>query len=80
MDRWKASCIGKQWRLFDIDQDIGEQNDLSKQHPEQIQSMISATKSWSQNHTQPLWFDTEKAGKQWADYDMPNHQAIFPAE
>ena len=42
---WKAvknTLLGdKQWKLFNITKDIGENNDLAKEHPEILQNMIS---------------------------------------
>lgn len=79
-DQWKASCIGKKWQLFNIEDDIGETTDVGDQNPEVLKSMISATKAWSQSHVQPEWFDNESAGKRWIENGMPNYPALFPTE
>lgn len=79
-DQWKASCIGKKWRLFNIETDVGETRDVSNQHPEILQSIIRTAENWSQDHVTPQWFDNTMAGKRWVENDMPNYQAIFPPD
>ncbi len=76
-DQWKATCIGKRWTLYNIDNDIHEDNDISRSHPEVLQTMISAAEKWSHSHTQPLWFYTEKEGEQWQQNNMPNYESMF---
>ncbi|WP_345685469.1 sulfatase-like hydrolase/transferase [Novipirellula caenicola] len=80
LDQWKACCIGKRWELYNMDEDIQEENDLSRSTPEVLQTMISAAEKWSHSHIQPLWFYTNQGAKQWAENDMPNWKAIFGNE
>ncbi|MFK7769050.1 MAG: hypothetical protein AB8B55_17640 [Mariniblastus sp.] len=79
-DQWKACCVGKRWKLFDVEQDISEHNDLSLQHPELLQGMIAKAETWSQTHTKPAWFDSLMARDKWNDTGMPNCELIFPSE
>jgi len=75
--KWKATCVGKRWALFDAESDPGEESDLRKQHPEQLDKMIEAAKLWSQQHTQPQWFHAAKARDKWNEMNMPNPEAVF---
>ena len=77
-DQWKACRIYRQkWKLFNIVQDIGENNDLSALHPEILSEMVSEAKRWSQSHTDPLWYDSLKAEADWMNYGMPNYDVTF---
>lgn len=80
LDQWKASCIGKKWKLFDIENDIAETTDIGERHPEVLQQIIAATKQWTENHITPQWFDNPMAGKRWVENGMPNYQSIFPED
>jgi hypothetical protein len=54
MGDWKALNIitpisdGK-WHLFNITSDVGENNDLSMQHPEILQTMIEAYNKYAKD-------------------------------
>lgn len=43
---WKLVVIKKESFLFNLQEDLGEKNDLSKQNPERLQSMTKATEDW----------------------------------
>ena len=75
--QWKAICVGKRWKLFDITADIAEQKDLSDQYPDLLKSIVRQTKQWSETHTQPDWFDNETAEQKWKENKRPNHELIF---
>lgn len=79
-DQWKATCLGKKWQLFNIEEDIAEATDVSDQYSEILKVMIADAKSWSQSHTVPGWFDSPAAGKRWIENGMPNYSAIFPED
>lgn len=76
-DQWKATCIAKKWQLFNIEDDIAETTDVSEQHPDVVNAIIRDTKSWTQNHVPPQWFDNPEAGKRWVENGMPNYEALF---
>jgi hypothetical protein len=38
-----------QWKLFNLKQDIRETSDLSKDHPEILQKMVSSYDKWAQD-------------------------------
>jgi hypothetical protein len=74
-DQWKLSRTYRgSWRLFDLETDIGEKVDLSKQHPEVLAEMISKVQAWSKGHTAPRWFDNRNAAREWEQTGMPNYQ------
>lgn len=71
--RWKiCRSYNGPWQLFDIEQDVGEERDLSLQHPERLQTMISQVKAWTDSHTEPEWFHDRAARDTWRETDMPN--------
>jgi len=76
-DNWKATCIGKRWALYDMENDLSEESDLSKQNGDQLDKMIDAAKSWSEQHSQPQWFHSRSARDKWNEMEMPNPEAIF---
>jgi hypothetical protein len=39
--------------------------------------MVAKAEKWSHSHTQPLWFDNLKAGKQWKAAGMPRYDMTF---
>ncbi|MBC3759211.1 sulfatase-like hydrolase/transferase [Hyunsoonleella sp. SJ7] len=77
-DRWKALKVYQQkWRLFDIEADIEENNDLSTQHPEILANLVRMGSRWSKTHVEPQWFHIEKEGEQWRADGMPNFDKTF---
>jgi arylsulfatase A-like enzyme len=77
-DQWKI-CRTYQapWKLFNIEDDIGERRDLSDQYPERLREMVSEAEEWSQSHAQPRWFDNLKAAREWKAAGMPKYDATF---
>ncbi len=72
-DQWKLLRVGTaDWQLFNITDDIAEQNDLSAHHPELVSTMVATAHEWSRTHTQPEWFHARKAGDTWRANNMPN--------
>jgi len=43
------SVGGGQWKLVNLKQDIRETSDLSKDHPEILQKMVSSYDKWAQD-------------------------------
>ncbi|MEP3481397.1 MAG: sulfatase-like hydrolase/transferase [Fuerstiella sp.] len=78
-NQWKALKRGPKaaWKLFNLNQDIGEKNDVSEQHPLMTERLVEAAKQWSRTHTQPLWFDNKKAEAAWQTHDMPMYESTF---
>lgn len=77
-DQWKVYRSGKRrWQLFNIDDDISEQHDISGQHPEQVESMVRELERWSRSHVEPRWFDNPKAANNWVAKGMPNYAVTF---
>jgi arylsulfatase A-like enzyme len=79
IDNWKATRRGPKsaWQLFAIDKDVAEAEDLSGEHPDVLQSMITQAASWSETHTRPLWFDNQNAEKSWDEKEMPVYDSTF---
>lgn len=76
---WKATKRGPKspWSLFDLDQDIGEANDISSDHPTVVDSLVDEAAKWSESHVRPRWFDNLKAGQSWNETGMPNYDRMF---
>jgi arylsulfatase B len=76
--QWKISRTSQTpWKLFNIAADIGEERDLSAQHPDKLRELVSKTKQWSRSHTEPRWFDNLEAEEAWKQAGMPKYDATF---
>lgn len=77
-DQWKI-CLTSQgpWRLFNLDEDISEERDLSHQYPNLVQEMVSEARAWASTHTQPRWFDNLEAEAEWNSAGMPKRDSTF---
>lgn len=76
-DDWKATRNYKKWKLYNITEDIGEQNDLSGEYPELLDSLVSEGETWSRSHTEPLWFNPENLEKSWVEMEMGKFKNTF---
>lgn len=76
-DQWKACRTKGSWKLFNLDEDISENNDLSAQHPERLKRMVGEVERLCRSHTEPLWFDNEEQASEWKVSGMPNHDKTF---
>ncbi|WP_405400989.1 sulfatase-like hydrolase/transferase [Maribacter sp. Asnod2-G09] len=80
-NEWKALKTNKNpWKLFNIENDLGENNDLSKEHPEQLKQMVLEAQNWSRTHTEPQWFDPEELQKDWEEQEMAKFNGTFELE
>jgi arylsulfatase A-like enzyme len=55
---WKlvvSNIDGKQPRLFNLAEDIGENNDLAATHPEKVRELTAAWTAWNAGQKDPLW-------------------------
>jgi arylsulfatase A-like enzyme len=77
LDDWKLFRRGNSWKLFDVSNDIGEKNDLSQKHPDQLRSMIQMTADWVKIHSEPQWFDSFQARDMWVENDRPDFEKTF---
>ncbi|MCG8579013.1 MAG: sulfatase-like hydrolase/transferase [Bacteroidales bacterium] len=76
--KWKALKLkDDQWALYDLEKDISETNDLSKQYPEVLKFLVEAGKAWSDSHIQPYWFHAFPEGKLWYEHNMPRFEETF---
>lgn len=78
MDDWKALKVAQEeWRLFNVEKDLGEQSDLARANPVQLQKMVKAAEEWSESHTEPQWFDPEELRKDWEEQEMAKFGKTF---
>lgn len=76
--KWKAcKAYNQPWRLFDIETDLAEKNDLGDAHPKILASLVAEAKEWSKDHPQPRWFHDLKTRDDWEDSGMPHHDRAF---
>lgn len=77
-DNWKALKIEKKpWQLINLDTDISESNDLSKDHPELLKEIVQETEKWSKTHIQPEWWHDKATGIEWKEKNMPRFDLTF---
>ena len=77
-DEWKATKAYKGgWKLYNINNDMGESKDLSSKYPEQLNKMILGAQLWSKKHTEPLWYDPESLREIWKEQKMGDFLTTF---
>ena len=77
-NQWKAVRTRNQpWRLFDIEEDIGEHRDLSAEYPAVLANMVREMERWSWGNAQPRWFHTPQEGVEWREHAMPRFHETF---
>ncbi|TYA92135.1 sulfatase-like hydrolase/transferase [Seonamhaeicola marinus] len=77
-NEWKALKVyQKKWKLFNIEKDLSEKQDLSTKHPEVLKNLIAEGQEWSKTHVEPLWFHIEKEGEHWRNDKMPRFKETF---
>ncbi|WP_111706177.1 sulfatase-like hydrolase/transferase [Lutibacter citreus] len=77
-NQWKALKIYQQkWKLFNIEQDISETSDLSKQHPDILKNLVNDAENWSKTNIQPRWWHDKKTGVEWKKDNMPKFNQTF---
>lgn len=80
-DQWKALKLNKQeWKLYNIEEDISEKNDLSKEFPEILKALILETEAWSKTNMKPRWFHSNEEGILWREMNMPRFDETFKVE
>lgn len=53
--QWKLILSkGNKVELFDLENDIGEKNDISMNHPDLCQELVSSIKNWNMDHPDPI--------------------------
>ncbi|MFD0835935.1 sulfatase [Mariniflexile aquimaris] len=78
MDEWKATkAYNSSWKLYNINDDMGEKNDLSSKYPEQLKIMVAGAENWSKKHTEPKWFDPESLKEVWKEKEMAKFPNTF---
>lgn len=78
LDEWKATkAYNGPWKLYNINKDISETQDLSKQYPDQLRKMVLGAQKWSQSHTEPLWFDPVSLKEVWKEKEMDKFYDTF---
>lgn len=76
---WKAVRISNDspWKLFNMTNDIAENNDVSDANPQILTDIINQTKTWADTHTTPLFFDSQIRIDNWNNNNMPKFNDTF---
>lgn len=81
LDQWKiCRAYSTRWKLYDLNADIGEENDLSGRYPGRLREMVLMAEKWSRSHTVPQWFDSREVASNWEKTGMPNYDVTFKIE
>jgi len=75
--RWTEFGAPVTWRLFNIEEDIHEDNDLGALYPAILSNLVHEAKLWSDTHVQPLWFDDYDQEQLWNDRNLPLYDQVF---
>ena len=77
-DQWKAVRTRNQpWKLFNIEEDIGERRDLGAQHRAVLANMVREMERWSWDNAEPRWFHIPREGVEWREHAMPRFHETF---
>lgn len=77
-NEWKAvKAYQQKWKLFNIEDDMSEDNDLSHQHPDVVRKLVEEGEMWSKSHIQPLWWHDVPTGNEWKTLGMPKFDITF---
>ena len=77
-NEWKAvKAYQQKWKLFNVDNDLGETNDLSAKFPNILKNLVTEAATWSESHIQPQFWHDEKTGIDWKDDKMPRFDKTF---
>lgn len=59
--------------LYDLGKDLGETKDLSKESPEELNTMLQKLESWENTLSEPLWVE----GRNWMDVTYHIHKQLM---
>jgi len=77
-DQWKILKTNQEdWKLYNIENDKGEMNDLSDQYPDVLSELVTKAKKWSDTNVEPKWFHAEYEGDDWREMKMPHFEETF---
>ncbi|TNJ42409.1 sulfatase-like hydrolase/transferase [Tamlana fucoidanivorans] len=77
-NEWKAvKAYNQKWKLFNIENDISENKDVSAKHPDVVKELVGEGEVWSRFHVQPLWWHDVKTGEEWKADGMPKFDKTF---
>ncbi|MCL7752629.1 sulfatase-like hydrolase/transferase [Polaribacter sp. Z022] len=80
-NEWKAvKAYNQKWKLFNIENDMAESNDVSSKYPEILKDLVKDAAEWSVTHKQPEWWHNVKTGKEWKALEMPKFDKTFKIE
>ncbi|WP_297090385.1 sulfatase-like hydrolase/transferase [uncultured Draconibacterium sp.] len=78
MGDWKLTKMyNEDWKLFKINEDLGEANDVSTEYPEKLQELKADMYEWTKGHVKPLWCYTPEDQLMWDKGVLPNYRKVF---
>ncbi len=79
-DQWKSYYDLDGWKLYNVQIDPGEKNNLAEKHPKILQQLVTEMSEWAQTHSTPQWFDDPAQEKRWHDQELPFYDKTFTLE
>ena len=61
------------YRLYNLEEDLGEMNDLSESQPELLKELITSLELWETELMTPLWAESEP----WQEVTFEIHRALM---
>jgi hypothetical protein len=61
------------YRLYNLEEDLGEMKDLSSTHPDVLDELISSLESWEKELVPPLWHESDP----WQRVTFEIHRALM---
>ena len=61
------------YRLYDLGEDLGEQEDISESHPDVLAEIINSLETWEKELMVPLWHESDP----WQEVTFEIHKALM---
>lgn len=65
------------WQVFDVKEDVAENNDLAKENREFLMQRVGEGADWSKSLVPPEWHDTAAGRASWVENEMPRYERTF---
>lgn len=76
-NQWKIVKDAGNWELYNIPNDIKEENNVINKHPKIAIDLIQQAEQWSKTHIAPHFFYAPHSEKAWVKNKMPHFKETF---